>query len=60
LDVFQEVEDDYTPLKKYYSLGVVSIVTDLLARYEGASSSVETAWRYGNCIYDVREIEIDR
>jgi len=33
---------------------VISIATDFLARYEGTSSSVSTAWRYGNCICDVR------
>jgi hypothetical protein len=55
LDIFQEVKDDFIPFKKYCSLRVVSIVADFLARYEGTSSSVSTAWRYGNCIYDVRE-----
>jgi hypothetical protein len=55
LDVFQEVKDNFIPLRKYYSLRVLWIVTDFLARYEGTSSSVSTAWRYWNCIYDVSE-----
>jgi len=55
LDVFQEIKDDFILFNKYCSLRVLSIVTDFLARYEETSSLVSTAWRYGNCIYDVRE-----
>jgi hypothetical protein len=56
LDVFQEVKKDFISFKKYFSVRVASILTDFLARYEENSrSSVSTAYRYRNCIYDLTD-----